>query len=370
MTKPYISPLAREAATLIIAGIQADHVDEEARALVAHHQVGGLILFRRNIHSPEQTHALISELKGLRASPLLLSVDQEGGRVQRLRSPFTEFPPMRALGDTNDLELARLVGAQLGREVRSVGFDLDFAPVVDVDTNPKNPVIGDRSFATRPDQVAAMATAVAAGLKDAGVMSCAKHFPGHGDTQEDSHHHLPRLKHSLQRLRDVEWPPFRALAAAGVDSIMTAHVVFDALQKEVPATLSEPCISALRTELGFSGPIISDDLEMKAIADRYQVGDAGARAVAAGCDVLLVCHSYTRIKATIEALVKAREYGEISTERWEQAMANAKRLRAGVHAATPTYVPPAAPTGRLAEWLASYGARAGIDPTEAVQHTA
>lgn len=358
--------LREEAATLVIAGIPGETVDETARRLVVQDKIGGIILFRRNVRSPEQTHSLIRELKGLRTQPLLLSVDQEGGRVQRLRRPFTEFPAMRALGDTGDLALAREVGAQLGREVRAVGFDFDFAPVVDVDTNANNPVIGDRSFSSAPDLVSAMATAVAQGLGDAGVLSCAKHFPGHGDTLEDSHHDLPTLPHDYERLRRVEWPPFAALAKAGVDSVMTAHVVFSALDPQVPATLSKKCLDILRHELGFQRAIISDDLEMKAIADRYSVPEAAVQAIAAGCDTLLVCHSYERQQATIDALVKAVEGRRIDADRWAMALRNTRALLAKAHKPAAAYVAPQPPSGRLAAWLAERGVFAGLDPTEAV----
>lgn len=368
--RPMSQSLEQQAASLIIAGMQADHVDADAQALVAKHQVGGIILFRRNIHSPEQVHGLIRGLKTQRHSPLLMAVDQEGGRVARLRKPFFEMPPMRLVGRSGDVELARAVGRQLGAQVRSVGFDFDFAPVVDVDTNPKNPVIGDRSFSEQPDLVSAFGAALAQGLKDAGVLSCAKHFPGHGDTLLDSHHDLPSLPHDLERLRRVEWPPFVALEKAGVDSVMTAHVVFDALDQGVPATLSKKCLDLLRHELGFSRAIVSDDLEMKAIADRYSVPDAAVQAVAAGCDVLLVCHTYSLVVETIEALCRAKAGGAISNDRWAQATANAQALIQRAHPATERYVPPSPPEPKLQAWLAQISASAGLDPTEAVQRSA
>jgi beta-N-acetylhexosaminidase len=358
---------ARTAARTLIVGVPATAVETHAVRVVKALGVAGVILFRRNVQTPEQTHGLIAALRGLRDEPLLLAVDQEGGRVQRLRSPLTEFPPMRALGDTNDLALAREVGAQLAREMLAVGFDLDFAPVVDVDTNPNNPVIGDRSFGRTPEVVSTLAVALIEGMQRAGMMACAKHFPGHGDTLEDSHKDVPSLPHTLERLRQIEWPPFAAAARADVSSIMTAHVMFPALDPKWPATMSKTCLSVLRNELGYQGVIISDDLEMNAIADRYDIGAAAVQSIAAGCDSLLVCHTLSRIEASVEALAKEADKSGAFRARLEEAAARVDAMRAKVGAHSASYVAPAAPAGKLAEWLASRKQHAKlVDPTEAL----
>ncbi len=290
--------------------------------------VGGVILFKRNIESAEQTSSLINALKTRAGRPLIAAVDQEGGRVARLRGPpFTAVPPLRTLAKNRDAALAERVGRLLGYEVRAVGFDWDFAPVLDVDTNSKNPVIGDRSFHHDPAEVGRLGVAMARGLEAQGVASCGKHFPGHGDTDQDSHLDLPRLPHHLERLRQVELVPFEAYARAGLASLMTAHVIFDAIEPEKPATMSRAVLTdLLRNQLGFEGVIVSDDLEMKAIADHYSIERAVVEGLEAGVDLFLVCHLATRQWSAIDAVVKAVESGRLSVERLEASRARLAAL--------------------------------------------
>lgn len=277
----------------------------------------GAILFRRNVDTPAQVAALVRALKVRAARPLCLAVDQEGGRVARLRgAPFVAVPPMRTLGAGGDERLVERAGALLGFELRALGFDWDFAPVVDVDTNPKNPVIGDRAFSNDPRAVARLGVALARGLEREGVASCAKHFPGHGDTAQDSHLALPRLPHALDRLEAVELVPFAAYAQAKLAAVMTAHIVFDAVDPTVPATMSRAVLTGLlREKLGFEGVIVSDDLEMKAIASHYGIADAVLRGLEAGVDLFLVCHSPDVQRAAVAAVVEAVERGRVSKER-------------------------------------------------------
>jgi beta-N-acetylhexosaminidase len=254
-------------------------------------RVGGVVLFRRNVETPPQLRALVAELREAApaGAPLLVAIDQEGGRVQRLRAPWTEWPPMRRVAARGGVAATRQVAAALARELRDLGIRLDFAPVVDLDTNPANPVIGDRSFGASPAEVGRHAAAFVGALQAAGVAACAKHFPGHGDTSQDSHLELPRLGHDLERLRRLELAPFRAAVAAGVASVMTAHVLFPALDPERPATLSPAVLRLLREELGFEGVVFGDDLEMRAVADRWPIGESVRLALEAGVDALLVC---------------------------------------------------------------------------------
>ncbi len=292
--------------------------------------VYGVILFSRNVESAEQVAELTAALKREAGRPLLVTVDQEGGRVARLRSPqgFTELPPMRALGETRDPVLAREVGELVGRELRAVGIDQDYAPVVDVDTNPANPVIADRSFGRDPALVARMGSALAEGLQAAGVAACAKHFPGHGDTSQDSHLDLPRLAHPVSRLETVELPPFAALARAGVASVMTAHVVFEALDPARPATFSRPVLALLREKCRFDGCVISDDLEMKAVAEHFSLEEVVPSALLAGVDALLVCHRAEVQNQVIDLLRQAVERGAVTAERLAGARARVGRLLA------------------------------------------
>ncbi|GAB4531577.1 MAG: hypothetical protein Tsb0020_47820 [Haliangiales bacterium] len=252
--------------------------------------------------------------------PLWIAIDQEGGSVQRVRAPATVWPPMLrfdqlAAGD--DAELATAIGRALGSELAALGIDVDFAPVFDVHTNPDNPVIGARAFGRTPEAVARRALAFADGLAQAGVLSCGKHFPGHGDTDTDSHLALPYLAHDRERLEAVELAPFRAAAAAGVPMLMTAHVVFSAFaepdpsQRALPATLSPAIITGLlREQIGYQGLIVSDDLDMRAIAahpDIDSIGAAAVMAIAAGCDALLLCRDQDHQAQARAALVDAGE---------------------------------------------------------------
>jgi len=280
--------------------------------------------------------------------PLLVSVDQEGGRVQRVRYPATQWPPMlsfdRLPDDQADL-LARQVGGAMGGELAALGFDLDFAPVLDVHTNPSNPIIGDRAFATEPERAARRALAFAAGLADAGVLACGKHFPGHGDTSTDSHLELPRLDHDLDRLRRVELLPFARAAAAGLPMIMTAHVVFSAIDDRVPATMSRAVITdLLRNQLGYRGVVVSDDLDMGAITAHWGAGDAAVAAVAAGCDALLLCCDRAAQHAARAALIRAGEADSSLRARIGEA---ADRILALKHGHRLAAAPPAAVRARL-----------------------
>ena len=238
--------------------------------------------------------------------PLPVAIDHEGGRVMRVDSPFTQTPPMRVLGKIGDEGLVRDVGLIFARELRAVGFDMDLAPVLDVDTHPDNPVIAARSFGADPDLVTRMALALMRGLEEGGMGACAKHFPGHGDTDEDSHLNLPRVTHDVDRLKNIELAPFRAACSAGIPSVMTAHIVYEALDEKYPATMSKPIIDGLlRREMGYDGVVISDDLEMKAITDHFGVNRAVVHATAAGADCLLACHHPDVMHSAIDTLIKA-----------------------------------------------------------------
>lgn len=270
-------------------------------------RIGGVVLFARNFETPAQARELVASLHAAAPAglPLLVAVDQEGGRVQRLRRPWTEWPPMRRVGERDDPAATAAVATALARELRELGIGLDFAPVVDVDTNPANPVIGDRSFGRTPEQVSRHARAFVEALQAGGVAACAKHFPGHGDTAQDSHHELPRLDHDLARLRAVELPPFRAAIEAGVASVMTAHVLLPRLDAEHPATLSRAALALLRDELGYDGVVFSDDLEMRAVADRFPIGERVLGALRAGVDALLVCSDMALWREALRVLEAA-----------------------------------------------------------------
>jgi beta-N-acetylhexosaminidase len=291
--------------------------------------VGAVALFSRNVESPGQLNELCSRIKTAAAGGVLTCLDQEGGRVRRLRGDFTDIPSMRVLGRTGDPELAREVGRVLARELRAVNVDLDFAPVVDVDTNPQNPVISDRSFGPDAAMVGRMGAALVRGLQDNGVGACAKHFPGHGDTNLDSHHALPRVSLPADRLESVELAPFRDAINAGVWTLMTAHIVFDALDAEVPATISPKIIEQLaRRRMGFDGVIVTDDMEMKAIASHFGIEDAAVAAILAGVDLVMICHSPDLQNRAIERVADAMDRGIIPPSRVAESKRRMDRLRA------------------------------------------
>lgn len=300
--------IRRVAGRAIVCGFDGTQLTAELRELVRETRPLGLILFARNIESTGQLFELARELKELQpGEPLLLCVDQEGGRVARIPSPATRWPPMAMLGAIDDAALTRRVGRALGDELRALGIDVDLAPVLDVHTRPENPVIGNRSFGPRPELVSRHGAALVAGLHDADVGACGKHFPGHGDTTTDSHLELPHLSHDLARLRELEWPPFAHAIAQGLEAIMTAHVVVDGLDTKLPATLSRPALSHLREALGFDGVIVSDDIEMKALADNFRVAEIARLGASAGIDVFLACHRPDVILDLYASLVHAAE---------------------------------------------------------------
>ena len=315
-----MTDLQRLAARMICGGFQTTTATPELYDLIDR-GLGGAVFFSRNVESPQQFADLAADLKERAGSrPYLTTIDQEGGRVQRLREPFTIIPPMRAVGQAGDEELAREIGRVLARELRAVNVDMDLAPVLDVDTNPANPVIGARSFGRTPDLVARMGCAMIAGMQAEGVAACAKHFPGHGDTSQDSHHDLPKLPHALERLMSVEIPPFARAIEAGVSSIMSAHVIFQPIDDRYPATMSVKVLDGLlRKQLGFKGLIVSDAMEMKAIADHFGFEEALVRGANAGIDLFMVCHSHEQQYQAIEVLVKAVERGDLPKARLEES---------------------------------------------------
>jgi beta-N-acetylhexosaminidase len=322
----------RDIGQFLIGSMPGTTIPVELRSLAREFDLGGVILFSRNIEAPEQVAELSAGCEALgRAMPAWVSVDQEGGRVARLKEPFTRWPPMATLGRAGKESeaLARRFAKALAEELLAVGITLDYAPVLDIHTNPKNPVIGDRALAERAEDVARLGRVIIRGLQDAGLAACGKHFPGHGDTSTDSHFELPLVEHAPDRLRAIEFEPFRAAIAEQVAFIMTAHVLVPSVDERKPASLSPHVVQKmLREELKFDGVILSDDLEMKAVSSHYAVADAAVEAIAAGCDAVLVCQGDVDLQArTLEALVKAVESGTIPSKRYDDAAMRLKRAK-------------------------------------------
>lgn len=298
------------AGQLLVVGFEGLALPAELASALRAGERAGVVLFRRNLTAGDaglnELRELCAEIGGACAEelPALIAMDEEGGRVARLSPPALRLPPMRELADLDDLELIERVGRAVGKELRCLGLTMNFAPVVDVDTNPDNPIIGDRAFSSHPDRVVELAGAYMAGLRAGGLQNCLKHFPGHGDTLLDSHLALPTVGHPRERLDRVELVPFRRLASLA-DSMMTAHVLYPALDRSRPATLSRAIADELlRGELGFDGVLFSDDLEMQAITGQGSMEASAISALRAGCDLLLVCSRADAQARVHEALTR------------------------------------------------------------------
>jgi len=336
--------LRREIGQLLIAGFDGHQISAELRSLAKEFSLGGVILFARNVDAPEQVAEVAFDASRLVPDlPPWVSVDQEGGRVARLKKPFTEWPPMATLGRSGDVRLAERFARALAAELKSVGITLDYAPVLDIHTNPKNPVIGDRALAEKAEEVARLGAAIVRTLQAEGIAACGKHFPGHGDTSTDSHLELPLVEHPPDRIRRVELVPFRAAIEAGVATIMTAHVLVPSLDEKRPATLSRRIVhDMLREELGYEGVILSDDLEMKAVAAEYEVPSAAVLAIQAGCDGMLICSGDHHAQAAaLEALIHAVEEQRVPAARIDDALRRQRRAKERI-LASPVPARPAA----------------------------
>lgn len=298
----------------IVGGFDGTSITKEVKILIEKYNIGGFILFSRNIESPRQVRELNIKLQKLSTTPLFLSVDQEGGIVARLKNPpYTKFPNMNVVGEyyrrTGDLKTIFEFGKVLGREVRASGFNWDYAPILDVHSNPKNPIIGNRSFGPDPQIVARCAGALIRGLHSEGVLSCAKHFPGHGATSVDSHKDLPYVRDPGRVIWKRDLFPYRKLISLGrIKTLMTAHVKYPDLDEKKCATLSyEILTNLLRHRLKFKGLIVSDDMWMKAIVGRIGIPQATEQFFKAGGDLTLICKDPAMQIETIEHIKKQIE---------------------------------------------------------------
>ena len=300
-------------------GFDGPVIPDEFVRLVKEYKVGNVILFKRNVHSREQLTKLCADLRQLiRAEtgfePFIM-IDEECGSVSRLGHIAGETPSAMAIGATGDPENARTVGRIVGERLRAVGVNLDLAPVLDCFTNQDNTVCGNRCFSSDPETVGRFGVAYTEGLQSTGVLACGKHFPGHGDTAVDSHLALPTIRKPMEAIRETELKPFEAAIRGGIASIMTTHILFPALDPEVPATVSRRIMTGLlREELGFEGLIVSDAIEMKAVLNLFGIPDGTLRALNAGVDIALICHSPADGAAAMEYLESAVRDGRLSDE--------------------------------------------------------
>jgi len=307
---------------MFVSGFEGTSLNSQTEKLISEQGIGGLILFERNFENPKQLKTLIEDLQSLTAPnspPLFISVDQEGGRVTRLKKNFTQFPPMSCLGKAGSDDLAYRFGMAMGKEMRAVGINMDYAPVLDVHSNPENPIIGERAISSDPDVVARLGCKIIQGFQDAGTVPVGKHFPGHGDTSQDSHLTLPRVERNKESLEQIELVPFSEAFQKGLDVIMTAHVVYPALDKNSAATFSKPILrDLLRKKMHFEGLVMSDDLEMQAVTQTPD--EIPALGINAGIDLFLICHDLSKVTKLQDTLINEIETGKIPYNNINQSL--------------------------------------------------
>lgn len=309
------SELERIAGQLVVCSPEGHTTDATLTRLIEKEQVGGVILFKRSCPDPDRVRSLVTAMQRRARTPLLVMIDQEGGRVRRLTDSPYSLPSAREMTQWSPDRFQEEVGL-LAARLRELGITCNLAPVLDVDTNPANPIIGDRAFGSDPETVWRFGKLYLDALLERKVIGCVKHFPGHGDTDADSHLELPVVAHDVERLRRVELEPFVRAVRDKAPMMMVAHVLYPALDPREPASLSKPIITGiLREKLGYEGVIVADDLEMKAIAERYPVEELVFRLVDAGNDLLLICRSYRLADEVHRALVRLVERGDLDVER-------------------------------------------------------
>ncbi|MFG6448612.1 beta-N-acetylhexosaminidase [Roseateles sp. BYS180W] len=310
---------------VVMVDIQGKRLDAATAAFLRQHQIRAVCLFRKNLGTEAEVRQLCADLREVMGPEALIGLDQEGGSV--VRATFLPQPPSAmALGAGGDAALAREVGAAVARGLRAIGINWNFAPVTDINNNPANPVIAERSFSERADEVTRLAGAWMAGSLEAGVACCIKHFPGHGDTHVDSHLDLPTVNKSRAELDALELIPFKALRDQA-PSVMTAHIVYPQIDPDYPATLSRTILGGiLRQEWGYDGVVITDALMMKAIADRYGYARASVLALNAGADLILAQGSLEEQGQAIGALQAALSLGELPQQRVNEAAARLDAL--------------------------------------------
>ncbi|PIC85780.1 beta-N-acetylhexosaminidase [Sporosarcina sp. P20a] len=309
---------------MIMMGVQGPQLDSVAKTFIQDRHVGGIILFKRNFVSVSQSLNLINELKQANANsktPLFIGADEEGGRVTRLPKGLMKTPSNRKVGNAANGKYAYDVGELIGRKMSAFGLNMDFAPVLDVDSNSNNPVIGDRSYGNDAQLVSKAGIQQANGMTSEYVIPVVKHFPGHGDTSVDSHIDLPVITHNKERLQNVELLPFKQAIKGGVNAVMVGHLLVEAYDPKTPASFSKIIIQdLLRDELQFDGVVITDDLVMGAIVENYSIGEVGVQSIVAGGDILLVGHKYTPVNELLTALQEAINEGVITEQRINQSV--------------------------------------------------
>ena len=316
---------------LIFAGIDGTTMTHETRQLIHDYKVGGIILFANNMTSHKQTIELLQQIKNANEQnklPLFLGVDQEGGRVERLSEEIKKLPAAMRVGEQDNPDVSFEFGKLLSQQVKLYGFNLNFAPVLDINSNPNNPVIGERSFGNTAEMVSQHGIKVMEGIQSKNIIPVIKHFPGHGDTDTDSHFELPQVDKNLPELESQELIPFKRAIEAGADMIMTAHILLPHIDPDYPATISKKVIhDLLREKLNFTGVIITDDMTMQGLTDHFEIGQAAVQSIQAGSDIILVAHEYETIFSVYDALKTAIENDEINEDRLDESLERIIKLK-------------------------------------------
>lgn len=323
--------LTEKVGQLVMTGIDGYINDEHSSELIEKYKVSGFILLGQNIKDTNQTLALVNSLKASNSKnkiPLFFGIDEEGGRISRLPAEFTKLPTNKVIGQKNNSDLSFNIGNLLGKELKAFGLNMDFAPVLDINSNPKNPIIGDRSFGINADIVSKLGIATMKGIQSQNVISGVKHFPGHGDTSVDSHIGLPVVNNDLNRLKSFELIPFSKAIQNEADVVMVAHILLPKIDKDNPASFSKAIITdVLRNYLGYNGVVITDDMTMGAIVKNYDIGQAAVRSLNAGTDIILVCHDFDKETAVINAINKAAENKVISQKSIDEKLYRVLKLK-------------------------------------------
>ncbi len=310
----------------MIIGVSGTTLTSEEKKFITENNIGGIVLMGRNCVDPKQIRSLCAEIQNLRhkmkdKTPLFIGIDMEGGRVHRLKPPFTQWPALKKLGDLDAPSAAFHFTQKMGAELMAIGINLDFAPCIDVYSNPKNTVIGDRAISSDPHQVEKMSSALVRGYIKSGVISCVKHFPGHGNTIIDSHEELPIEESDLAHLNNNELVPFKKALRSRVEMVMTSHILFKNIDPKWPVTFSELFLKKMiREEFKFRGLIVSDDLDMKAMIKHYDRGQIAVNAFKAGVDLLLYCNDPTSPPIAIDAVIEAVAQGVLRREELEASL--------------------------------------------------
>ncbi|CAM5196749.1 beta-N-acetylhexosaminidase OS=Ureibacillus acetophenoni OX=614649 GN=SAMN05877842_105134 PE=3 SV=1 [Ureibacillus acetophenoni] len=324
LTKLKNMTLDQKIGQMIFAGVDGTSYNQNADSLIHEFHVGGIIFNKKNFTSPIQTVQYINQIRAENAKnqiPLFFGVDQEGGIVAKLPGNLTPIPTNLEIGKKNNEQFSHAIGQILGKEVKAYGFNMNFAPVLDINSNPNNPVIGNRSFGNNADLVSRLGISTMRGLQSENVIAVVKHFPGHGDTATDSHLELPRVNKTLPELEQLELLPFQQAIHDGADVVMIAHILLPEIDVNNPSSMSEAIITdLLRGQLGYDGVVITDDMTMEAITDHYDISDAAVQSVKAGSDIIMIAHDFHKVTSAIEALRTAVENGEITEDRIDESV--------------------------------------------------